>query len=41
MIPKKRLIPLAVIAVNVIVAVIVVVHYLRNRDDGTMKLSAT
>ncbi len=39
MIPRKRLIPLALVAAIVIVAVIVVVHYLRNRDDGTMKLS--
>jgi len=39
MIPKKRLIPLAVIAAIVIVAVIVVAHYLRGRDDSTMKLS--
>jgi HlyD family secretion protein len=39
MIPKKRLIPLAVVAAIVIVAVIVVAHYLRGRDDGTMKLS--
>ncbi len=39
MIPKKRLIPAAVIAVLVIVAIIVIVRYVRNRDDGTMKLS--
>lgn len=39
MIPKKRLIPLAVVAAIVIVAVIVAAHYLRGRDDGTMKLS--
>lgn len=39
MIPRKRLIPLAVVAAIVIIAVIVLMHYLRNRDDGTMKLS--
>lgn len=38
MIPKKRVIPLAVIAAAVIVAVVVTNH-LRNRDDGTMTLS--
>lgn len=37
MIPKKRVIPLAVIAAAVIVAVVVTNH-LRNRDDGTMTL---
>jgi len=39
MIPKKRVIPLAVIAAAVIVAVIVVTSHVRNRSDGTMKLS--
>lgn len=39
MIPKKKLIPLAVIAAAVIIAVIVVAHYLQGRNDGTMKLS--
>jgi HlyD family secretion protein len=39
MIPKKKVIPLAVIAAAVIVAVIVITNYVRNRNDGTMKLS--
>jgi len=39
MISKKKIIPLAVIAAAVIVAVIVVMSFVRGRDDGTMKLS--
>jgi len=39
MISKKTIIPLAVIAAAVIVAVIVVMSFVRGRDDGTMKLS--
>jgi len=39
MIPKKKMIPLAVIIVIAIVAVIVVTNHVRDRDDGTMKLS--
>ncbi len=39
MISKNKIIPLAVIAAAVIVAVIVVMSFVRGRDDGTMKLS--
>ena len=39
MIPKKRLVPIVIIAVVVIAAVILVVRFVRNRDDGTMRLS--
>lgn len=39
MIPKKRLVPAVIIALVVIAAVIFTVRYIRNRDDGTMKLS--
>lgn len=39
MIPKKRLIPVIIIAVIVIAALIVVVRFISNRDDGTMRLS--
>ncbi|MFA5616671.1 MAG: biotin/lipoyl-binding protein, partial [Syntrophorhabdaceae bacterium] len=39
MIPKKRLVPVVIIAVIVIAAVIFTVRYMRNHDDGTMRLS--
>jgi HlyD family secretion protein len=39
MIPKKRIIPLAVIAAIVIVAIVLVLNYVRNRNGDTMKLS--
>ncbi|MHB8109163.1 MAG: HlyD family secretion protein [Syntrophorhabdaceae bacterium] len=39
MIPRKRIIPLAIILIVVITAVAVIVHFVRNRDDGTMSLS--
>ena len=39
MIPKKRLVPVAIIAVIIIIAVIFIIRYARNRDDGTMRLS--
>ncbi|MDD3845947.1 MAG: efflux RND transporter periplasmic adaptor subunit [Syntrophorhabdaceae bacterium] len=38
MIPRKKIIPLAVVTAIVVTA-IVVISYVRNRDDGTMKLS--
>jgi len=39
MIPKKRLVPVVIIAVIIIIAVIFIIRYARNRDDGTMRLS--
>jgi HlyD family secretion protein len=39
MIPKKRLIPVIIIAMIVIIAAIVIVRFIGNRDDGTMRLS--
>ena len=39
MIPKKRVIPLAVIVAAVIVAAVAITNHVRNRNDGTMKLS--
>lgn len=39
MIPKKRLIPVAIIVIIVIIAAVWIVRYMRNRDDGTMRLS--
>lgn len=39
MIPKKKLIPLAVIAAVVIIAAVVFVKYFRGRDNSTMQLS--
>jgi HlyD family secretion protein len=39
MIPKKRLVPAVIIAVIVIAAIIIIVRFVRDRDDGTMKLS--
>ena len=39
MIPKKRLVPAVIIAVIVVAAIIIIVRFVRDRDDGTMKLS--
>ncbi|MBP1750571.1 MAG: periplasmic component of efflux system [Deltaproteobacteria bacterium] len=39
MIPKKKLVPVVVIAIIIIIAAIVIVRYVRDRDDGTMRLS--
>jgi HlyD family secretion protein len=39
MIPKKKAVPLAVIVAVMIVAAVVITNHVRNRNDGTMKLS--
>ncbi|MEN6615991.1 MAG: efflux RND transporter periplasmic adaptor subunit [Syntrophorhabdus sp.] len=39
MIPKKKIIRLAIILILVVIAVAVIVHFVRNRDNGIMTLS--
>jgi HlyD family secretion protein len=39
MIPKKKAVPLAVIVAVMIIAAVVITNHVRNRNDGTMKLS--
>lgn len=39
MIPKKKIIPLVIILIMVIIAVTVIMHFVRNRDNGIMTLS--